>query len=130
MLGNIHDAINFNGDTVISVCEDYMAYQEYFKGKTWGYIDIKDNIYEPIMEYIDGLYDFLNEVKNRNGKCMIHCHAGINRSATLAIAYYMKVNNCNLYESYDTFCSMRPGIISNIGFRKKLIKWAFTQDLL
>ncbi|ALR71691.1 protein tyrosine phosphatase 2 [Anticarsia gemmatalis multiple nucleopolyhedrovirus] len=43
-----------------------------------------------LINAIDALYDYIERRINEGKKILIHCHAGVSRSATLAVYYYMK----------------------------------------
>ena len=93
ILGNLDDALNFEGDAVLSVFNEIDKYKENFSNKKWRYIDIYDDDNTDISKYFQPAFDFLDSVLAENKKCIIHCHAGINRSATIAVAYYMYKKN-------------------------------------
>ena len=40
--------------------------------------------------YFDEIVDMIDDNIKRNNNCLIHCVAGVSRSATLCIAYLMK----------------------------------------
>ena len=130
ILGDLRDAITLTTDAVLSVFNEADYYKEYFSNKEWCVIDIMDHSDENIEIHFEKAFEFLDNIKNQNKTCIIHCHAGINRSATIALAYLMKRKNVNLFEAYEFFSYMRPGIIYNIGFRKQLINWAKNNHLL
>lgn len=56
-------------------------------------------------------------------KVLVHCQCGISRSATMVIAYLMKMFQMSYDESltYVTYC--RPIISPNLGFRTQLKSW-------
>jgi protein-tyrosine phosphatase len=130
LLGNLNDAINFTGDAIVSVFDEHELYKDHFSKKLWIYIDIVDNINQPILKYFNTTFECLDLLEKSNKTCIIHCHAGINRSATFAIAYYMYKKKTNLFKTYDKLSFLRPGVISNIGFRRQLILWAFDNNLI
>ena len=127
-LGSINDATRFNGNIVLSIINDSYYHTEKFKNKKWLVIDIMDSKDVKINEYFDQAFNFLDN--NKNEPCIIHCQAGINRSATIALAYYMKTTNTKLLEAYEKLSQLRPGIIYNSGFRKCLVEWAHENNLL
>ena len=45
--------------------------------------------------------DFINDVKSRNGKVLVHCKAGVSRSATLCLAYLISCRKMCLNDAYD-----------------------------
>lgn len=134
ILGDIRDAITLPNvmkiDAVLSVFNEADYYKECFSNKEWCVIDIMDHQDENIEIHFEKAFEFLDNIQKQNKTCIIHCHAGINRSATIALAYVMKRKNVNLFEAYEFFSYMRPGIIYNIGFRKQLINWALANGLI
>ncbi len=127
-LGNLQDAINFKGDAILSVLTNPQQYSNYFSNKEWSQININDSPNENILQYFQGSIDFLDKIHKEGKTCMIHCHAGINRSATIALVYYIYKANKNVFEAYEDLSKKRPNIISNIGFRRQILLWSFDND--
>jgi len=83
-------------------------------------------IYDHPDENMTSLFSILfSELKQlmKNPKILFHCHAGISRSATVAIAYLSKTLHKNVYEMYHFVKSKRPCIELNDGFVRKLIHY-------
>jgi len=130
ILGNLNDALTLNTDAILSVFNQGEEYKKDFSKKIWFYIDAYDNIEQNLEIYFDRAFEFLDRMEKEKKTCIIHCHAGINRSATIALAYFMKKMNVKLFDAYDFLSLLRPGIIYNIGFRKQLINYAKNNNLL
>jgi len=50
----------------------------------------------------------------------VHCQAGINRSATMALAYVCKRFRFPLYRAVENMARQRPCILMNLGFQNQL----------
>ena len=57
----------------------------------------------------------------KNQRVLIHCRAGVSRSATLVIAYVMRHLRMTLREALIYVRSRRPIVCPNRGFLKKLV---------
>ena len=51
---------------------------------------------------------------------LVHCHAGVSRSATVCIAYLMYKNNFTLEKAFDHVRSRRGVISPNLNFMQQL----------
>lgn len=71
--------------------------------------------------YFDRCADKINQVQSRGGRTLVHCVAGISRSASLCIAYLMKYHRMKLDEAYYHVKKRRPVIRPNVGFWRQLI---------
>lgn len=59
----------------------------------------------------------------KNGACLIHCQAGMSRSATITIAWVMKNFKLRYNDAHDFVREKRPIILPNAGFIEQLEKW-------
>jgi len=60
--------------------------------------------------------------KNSNAVFYVHCKAGKSRSATVVIAYLMKVEHWSLNKAYTYLKDLRPNISPNLGFMSALLE--------
>ena len=44
---------------------------------------------------------FIDQIKNKNGKILVHCKAGVSRSATICLAYLISNSKKCLNDAYD-----------------------------
>ena len=58
----------------------------------------------------------------REAKVLVHCEAGVSRSATLAIAILRRRSGGRFYETYCAVRDKRPQVLPNIGFASQLQK--------
>uniref|UniRef100_A0A8C6MGU3 Dual specificity phosphatase 16 n=1 Tax=Moschus moschiferus TaxID=68415 RepID=A0A8C6MGU3_MOSMO len=63
-------------------------------------VPVNDSFCEKILPWLDKSVDFIEKAKASNGCVLVHCLAGISRSATIAIAYIMKRMDMSLDEAY------------------------------
>lgn len=64
-----------------------------------------------------------DSVKNSGGRVLVHCQAGISRSATICLAYLIQSRRVRLDEAFD-FVKQRRGVISpNFSFMGQLLQF-------
>ncbi|CAF4410453.1 unnamed protein product, partial [Adineta steineri] len=77
--------------------------------------------------YVIGHFDKTNELLHgfyeKNECCLVHCAAGISRSATIVLAYLMKYHHNTLKDAYTFLHDKRPQISPNKGFLLQLIRY-------
>jgi len=95
-----------------------MPYQDHFKYK---FIDILDWEQENIMQYFGSSIEFIEEGLSE-GAVLIHCAAGVSRSATITIAYLMQCCSYG-YAEARKFVQTKRWIHPNLGFCQQLIKF-------
>lgn len=77
-----------------------------------------------LMQYFERVSDFIDRhIKKEEGKVLVHCFAGISRSATICIAYLMCKHHLSLVAAYMVVRSARSQILPNKGFMKQLVKF-------
>jgi atypical dual specificity phosphatase len=86
-------------------------------------INIDDLPTSRIGVYIDHCADRINAVKERGGRTLVHCAAGVSRSASICIAYLMKYHHMNLRDAYAHLKACRQIIRPNPGFFRQLIDY-------
>lgn len=70
--------------------------------------------------HFDTVFEFMKNAIDKDGRVLIHCNAGVSRSATLSIAYIMKFEGKRFNEAYSQVKSARPSIRPNDGFERQL----------
>jgi len=73
--------------------------------------------------YFDRCADKIKQVRDKGGKTLVHCVAGVSRSASICLAFLMKYCKMTLKESYNHVKSRRPIIRPNAGFFRQLIEY-------
>ena len=71
----------------------------------------------------DRVADLIEDVKKRSGRVLVHCVAGVSRSASLCLAYLMKYHGMTLLEAHSLLKKARPIIRPNLGFWKQLVEY-------
>ena len=71
------------------------------------------------------LYFYLisDSVKNSKGRVLVHCQAGISRSATICLAYLISRHRLRLDEAYEYVKKRRSVISPNFNFMGQLLNW-------
>jgi protein-tyrosine phosphatase len=95
------------------------------------HILVEDHPSTQITQYYKVIADWLSEQhkqnfqsdSNKTMKCLIHCQAGVNRSASLAIMIYCATKNCQPSTAGEAIWHLRPGILTNSAFRRQIDEW-------
>ncbi|XP_062410480.1 dual specificity protein phosphatase 4 [Sardina pilchardus] len=86
-------------------------------------IPVEDNHKEDISSWFIEAIEFIDSVKDSNGRVLVHCHAGISRSATICLAYLMMKKRVRLDDAFE-FVKQRRSIISpNFSFMGQLLQF-------
>lgn len=86
-------------------------------------VPIKDSRESNLSEYFDEVADMIEKTRQIDGRSVVHCVAGVSRSASLVIAYLMKYADMSLKNAFQHVRSVRPQIRPNVGFFKQLIEY-------
>lgn len=70
-------------------------------------IPVLDKSDTDLSSYFDEVSDLIHQVRESNGKCMVHCVAGVSRSASLCLAYMMKHMKMTLKDAFHLVRSVR-----------------------
>ncbi|NWX91847.1 DUS18 phosphatase, partial [Nothoprocta ornata] len=71
----------------------------------------------------DPVADKIHSVSLRQGRTLLHCAAGVSRSAAVCLAYLMKYQSVSLASAHKWVKACRPIIRPNNGFWQQLIQY-------
>ncbi|KAK7108999.1 dual specificity protein phosphatase 19-like [Littorina saxatilis] len=83
-------------------------------------MDLRDLPEYPIYKDIPKALDFIDEALDSKGCVLVHCNAGISRSATIVLAHLMKTKDMSLNDAFTFLRSKRPSSFPNPGFMIQL----------
>ena len=86
-------------------------------------ISVDDTPSANLEPYFDKVADLINEEVQNRGKTLVHCVAGVSRSASFCIGYMIKYHHLSLKEAYNFVKEKRTVIRPNIGFFRQLIDY-------
>ncbi|XP_048186656.1 dual specificity protein phosphatase 4 [Perognathus longimembris pacificus] len=86
-------------------------------------IPVEDNHKADISSWFLEAIEYIDAVQERRGRVLVHCQAGISRSATICLAYLMMKQRVRLEEAFE-FVKQRRSIISpNFSFMGQLLQF-------
>ena len=92
--------------------------------------DVVDSPSVSILDKFDEIALWIDNELVDGKKVIIHCFAGINRSVSIALAYYCYKTGKSLLDGFENLIRQKSGILSNTGFIKQLILWADKNNYL
>ena len=87
---------------------------------TYKWISEIDSPTTNLKQHFAVCYQFISNVVDNGGRVLVHCYAGISRSATVIISYLMRAHELSLPEATSYLRSKRWFIQPNPGFIKQL----------
>jgi len=86
-------------------------------------IPIKDVGDVNIKQFFLQTYEIIEKAKKEGKNVLVHCQAGISRSATIVIAYLIKKENMSLVDALSYVSSKRNCVCPNFGFYVQLLSY-------
>jgi len=94
--------------------EDYMIDErDFIEGQEWHRLVAEDDEDFPIAKYFDEAHAAISEALRRNKRVLVHCAAGISRSATLVAAFLVKEYLVDAQKAIDLVQRRRYGADPN-----------------
>jgi len=81
------------------------------------------------MSAFEQAFEYIDKSRVDGGGCLVHCNAGVSRSATICIAYIMKTNKLKYLDAYGIVKAAKPDIKPNEGFVVQLKKFEQVLEL-
>jgi len=94
------------------------------KKYVYKHVKVADSLRTNLKGRFTDIFEFMDVVlANPSNKLLVHCYAGMSRSATAVIAYLMRTQGLTFEVAYN-FCRVRrPFIQPNKSFRKQLVEF-------
>lgn len=87
-------------------------------------LPLEDDVNANLLPHLDTAVDRIHElITKKNFHVLVHCVAGVSRSATVVIAYLMKYKKLDLRSAFNFCNSLRPVVRPNNGFMQQLINY-------
>jgi protein-tyrosine phosphatase len=86
-------------------------------------IPIRDTWNQNIAVHFSTTYDFIEEARRSGSAVLVHCMAGISRSATIVIAYLMCKHHASMNSMYNRLKEKRCTISPNLDFMGHLLQY-------
>ncbi|XP_012690189.1 dual specificity protein phosphatase 8-like isoform X2 [Clupea harengus] len=127
-LGSQRDVLNKdlmaqNGITYVLNASNTCPKPDFISESHFMRIPVNDNYCEKLLPWLDKTNDFIDKAKVSNCRVIVHCLAGISRSATIAIAYIMKTMGLSSDDAYRFVKDRRPSISPNFNFLGQLLEF-------
>lgn len=92
--------------------------------------DVKDCESIKILRKLDNITAWIDKQIQSGKTVFLHCYAGINRSASIALAYHCLKTGHDIVTGFKYLAEQRPGILSNMKFIEQLVIWADSHGLM
>ncbi|XP_078286746.1 dual specificity protein phosphatase 8-like [Rhinoraja longicauda] len=89
-------------------------------------IPVNDSYCDSLLPWLNKSVEFIDEVRATRCRVLVHCLAGISRSAAIAIAYVMRTLDLPLDDAYRYVKDRRPTISPNFNFLGQLVEYEKT----
>ncbi|GFY38542.1 dual specificity protein phosphatase 22-B [Trichonephila inaurata madagascariensis] len=94
--------------------------KEVVEDKTYLCIRVPDSPEENLSKYFSKCNDFIHQARMNGGNVLVHCLAGVSRSATIAAAYIMSVTTLTCKDALKVVRGARNIANPNYGFHSQL----------
>uniref|UniRef100_A0A9J7YH01 Uncharacterized protein n=1 Tax=Cyprinus carpio carpio TaxID=630221 RepID=A0A9J7YH01_CYPCA len=127
-LGSQRDVLNKelmtqNGITYVLNASNTCPKPDFISDNHFMRIPVNDSYCEKLLPWLEKTNEFIDKAKVSNCRVIVHCLAGISRSATIAIAYIMKTMGLSSDDAYRFVKDRRPSISPNFNFLGQLLEF-------
>lgn len=93
-------------------------------------MDAADDESYNMLQHFDRASQFIDRAKFGEGRCLVHCAMGINRSGAICAAYIIADQRMKLLDAVRLMKQRRGTVLCNRGFQRLLIRFARQRGLL
>ena len=87
----------------------------------WRQVELHDSLAEDLLVHLKSVIDFIEDARQRQGKILVHCFAGVSRSVAVAIAYVMWRQRVSFEAATSLVQAHREGASPNLNFVAQLL---------
>uniref|UniRef100_A0A915PKE6 Uncharacterized protein n=1 Tax=Setaria digitata TaxID=48799 RepID=A0A915PKE6_9BILA len=84
--------------------------------------DVLDLPWTNLEQHFDKCHEFMWDAVESGGNVLVHCNAGVSRSATIVLSYIMRYNKMTLREALEHVNAIRK-VSPNPGFVQQLLRY-------
>lgn len=116
------EVLRENGITHVLNCVGFVC-PEYFKSDlVYKTLWLQDSPSEDITSILYDVFDYFEEVRELNGRVLVHCCQGVSRSTSLVIAYLMWRKGQSFEDAFQYVKAARGITNPNMGFACQLLQ--------
>jgi len=122
-IGGLEEAINeswLRRHNIKYIINCAIEIPNYHKGIKYLNLGLIDKPSQKITNRLEAAYLFYQNAAKKGENVLVHCYAGVSRSAYIAIYIIMKVTGETWVHAFDYLKSRHPRTSPNIGFLKQL----------
>lgn len=90
---------------------------------TYKCLNLHDSHTQALFPILPEIVESIDAVVVAGGKCLVHCQAGISRSAALVLAYLVNKSKMSLDDAFDHLRERRPVASPNLHFWSELQRY-------
>ncbi|CAG2105501.1 unnamed protein product [Medioppia subpectinata] len=105
---------------ILTVMDEPLAPKEKYNEITYHYIEADDYTDQDLLTRFVDAYDIIGTYTRAKTGVLVHCAAGISRSATIVISYLMRELRMTFAQTMTLVRTGRPIISPNEGFQRQL----------
>ncbi|XP_060100238.1 dual specificity protein phosphatase 22 [Heteronotia binoei] len=122
-LGNFKDARDteqLKRNNITHILSIHDSARPMLEGVKYLCIPAADSPSQNLARHFKESIEFIHECRLRGESCLVHCLAGVSRSATLVVAYIMTITNFGWEDALSVVRASRSCANPNTGFQRQL----------
>ena len=106
-------------NNVTHILQVAAGFKPFFPGEfSYMVINVLDMPFENLIRHFKTAVDFIKSAIKGGGTVLVHCYAGISRSASVVIAYLMREHGLPMIDAMQYVRKRRAIIYPNPGFQR------------
>ena len=94
-------------------------------------VESEDAVDVDIASFVPTVVPWINQQLAAERKVLVHCVQGVNRSGSMVVAAVALLGGLDIVQAAASVQRSRCGrILTNLNFRKSIVRWAATEGLL